>query len=101
MKVQITHLKAPWPHGGKVGDIVEVGSGQVGIPAWALGKCQPMPDDAKVTVEIAAAEPAVEAEPAATGDDLRAQAEALGIKVDGRWSEQRLAEEIEKAKAAK
>lgn len=27
-------------------------------------------------------------------DELRMQAEALGIKVDGRWSEQRLKEEI-------
>ena len=30
-------------------------------------------------------------------DDLKAQAEELGIKVDGRWSEERLREEIDRA----
>jgi hypothetical protein len=30
-------------------------------------------------------------------DDLKKQAEELGIKVDGRWSEDRLREEIDKA----
>ena len=33
------------------------------------------------------------------GEDLRAKAETLGIKVDGRWSDARLASEIEKASA--
>lgn len=33
-------------------------------------------------------------------DDLKAQAEELGIKVDGRWSEAKLREEIDKALAA-
>lgn len=32
-------------------------------------------------------------------DELKKQAEALGIKVDGRWSEDRLREEIEKVQA--
>ncbi len=32
-------------------------------------------------------------------DDLKKQAEELGIKVDGRWSEERLREEIDKALA--
>ena len=31
-------------------------------------------------------------------EDLTAEAEALGIKVDGRWNESRLREEIAKAK---
>lgn len=30
-------------------------------------------------------------------EELKAQAEALGIKVDGRWSEERLQDEIDKA----
>lgn len=30
-------------------------------------------------------------------DDLKAQAAELGIKIDGRWSEERLREEIDKA----
>lgn len=33
-------------------------------------------------------------------DDLKAQAEELGIKIDGRWSEDRLREEIDKALSA-
>lgn len=37
MKVQITHMKAPWPCGAKVGDVVELDSAV--IPAWAVGKC--------------------------------------------------------------
>jgi hypothetical protein len=32
-------------------------------------------------------------------EELKAQAEALGIKVDGRWSEERLQDEIDKALA--
>lgn len=32
-------------------------------------------------------------------DDLKKQAEELGIKIDGRWSEDRLREEIDKALA--
>lgn len=40
---------------------------------------------------------AAESEPSI--DDLRAQAAALGIKVDGRWSRERLTAEIEKAQA--
>lgn len=43
MKVKITHLKAPWPAGAKVDDIVEVPS----VPTWAVGKCEPAPDDAE------------------------------------------------------
>jgi len=34
-------------------------------------------------------------------EELKSQAEALGIKVDGRWSEDRLREEIEAVQAAK
>lgn len=30
-------------------------------------------------------------------EELKAQAEAIGIKVDGRWSEERLQDEIDKA----
>lgn len=33
-------------------------------------------------------------------DELKAQAEELGIKVDGRWSEERLQSEIDKALSA-
>ena len=46
MKLTITHLKAPWPEGSKVGDVVEL----AGLPAWAVGKCKPADDDAEVTI---------------------------------------------------
>ena len=90
MKLTITHLKAPWPAGAVVGDVIELAE----VPAWAFGKCVPAADDAAVTVGAVQAAPA-EQEP--NMDDLRAQAAALGIKVDGRWSFDRLAAEIEKA----
>lgn len=40
---------------------------------------------------------ALAAPSAKTREDLNAQAEKLGVKADGRWSDERLAEEIEKA----
>lgn len=94
MKLTITHLKAPWPTGAVVGDVIELAS----VPSWAVGKCAPADDSAAVTVGAVQAAPADEKqEPSA--DDLREQAKALGIKVDGRWSRERLAAEIEKAQA--
>lgn len=94
MKLTITHLKAPWPAGAVVGSVIELAA----VPAWALGKCAPADDDATVTVGAVQAAPADEKqEPSA--DDLREQAKALGIKIDGRWSRERLIAEIEKAQA--
>lgn len=93
MKLTITHLKAPWPQGAVVGGVIELAS----VPAWAVGKCVPAADDAVVTVGMKPAEATAESEPSI--DDLRAQAAALGLKVDGRWSRERLLAEIEKAKA--
>ncbi len=46
MKVTITQLKAPWPMGAKVGDVIEL-RGFEGIPDWAMGKCRPAADDAE------------------------------------------------------
>ena len=95
MKLTITHLKAPWPAGAVVGGVIELAS----VPAWAVGKCVPAADDAAVTVGGTLINegtmPSVESEPSI--DDLRAQAAALGLKVDGRWSRERLADEIAKA----
>ena len=93
MKLTITHLKAPWPQGAVVGGVIELAS----VPAWAVGKCVPAADDAAVTVGVKPAVAAAESEPSI--DDLRAQAAALGMKVDGRWSRERLLAEIEKAQA--
>lgn len=68
MKVTITHLKAPWPAGAKPGDVVELQGSA--IPGWALGKCKPAADDAKVTAKAeAAAKPAKKEAPAA--DDAK------------------------------
>ena len=92
MKLTITHLKAPWPTGAVVGDVIEL----VAVPVWALGKCAPADDSANVTVGAVQAAPATQ-EPSI--EDLRAQAAALGLKVDGRWSRERLIAEIEKAQA--
>lgn len=46
MKLTITHLKAPWPAGAKVGDVIDLPA----VPSWAAGKCVPADDDAAVTV---------------------------------------------------
>lgn len=155
MKVRVTNLKGPWPAGAKVGDVVAIES--EAVPAWAVGKCIMVPDDAseafryepKVVTgggsdrahqareaaiqdafddlraqrdqalqELESAQAALAAAldreaglqhqldaalAAAAGPvamkraDLNAEAEKLGIKVDGRWSDERLAEEIAKA----
>ena len=98
MKLTITHLKAPWPTGAVVGDVIELAS----VPTWAVGKCAPADDSATVTVGVVQAAPAaqvVQAKQEPSIDDLREQAKALGIKVDGRWSADRLAAEIQKAQA--
>lgn len=44
MKVTITHMKAPWPAGAAVGDVVDVGAA---VPGCFLGKCTPAGDDAE------------------------------------------------------
>ena len=98
MKLTITHLKAPWPTGAVVGDVIELAS----VPTWAVGKCAPADDSATVTVGVVQAAPAaqvVQAKQDPSIDDLREQGKALGIKVDGRWSVDRLASEIQKAQA--
>lgn len=43
MKARITHLNAPWPSGAVVGAVVLFAVGSV--PAWAVGKCQPVGDN--------------------------------------------------------
>lgn len=171
MKVTIQTLKAPWPTGAKVGDVVAFEGDTA--PAWAVGKFAPAPDNAEadfhyepkvitgdgsghalpaihadevqtrtreaafeaqereeairqafsqleaqrdqalqqlevVQGDLAAALDreaalqqrldAAQAAPATkTREDLNAEAEKLGIKVDGRWSDERLADEIAKA----
>lgn len=74
MKLTITHLKAPWPVGAKVGDVLELPS----VPVWALGKFKQADDDAEVTLVMPEA-PAPSEQAAVVRDpleELRAQAEA-------------------------
>lgn len=62
----------------------------------------PADDGVAVTVGAVQAAPAaqvVQAKQEPSIDDLRERAKALGIKVDGRWSVDRLAAEIEKAQS--
>lgn len=44
MKVAITNLKAPWPAGAAIGDVVEVGSA---VPGCLVGKCKPADQSAE------------------------------------------------------
>lgn len=64
MRYEVTHLKAPWPAGVKVGDVVELDP----VPAWALGKCKPAADVEFIAnvppVEDAAPVEAIEEKPA-------------------------------------
>jgi hypothetical protein len=59
IKVEVTHLKAPWPAGAIVGSVVLLAVAS--LPAWAVGKCKPVPDDDE-------REPAATWEPAAPAD---------------------------------
>lgn len=66
MKLRITQLKAPWPQGANVGDVVEVDAPLV--PAWAAGKCDQVGDDEVATVaysepQESKADPATVAKP--------------------------------------
>lgn len=99
MKLTITHLKAPWPEGAKVGDVLELPS----VPAWALGKCQPADDDAEVTLtagKVEGEEGQASSEAKALDKAaLKAEAKALGLEFDGRMPAAELAELIAAKKA--
>lgn len=77
MKVRIDVLKAPWPSGAKVGDVIEVA--QI-TPAF-VGKCSQVGDDEEVTVSFEKPEPefvtqVIEGQDATTEDVAQAVAEA-------------------------
>lgn len=55
-------------------------------------------DDAPIEVQIVAVETPKRVKKPTAREVLQGQADALGLKVDGRWSDSRLAEEIAKAK---
>lgn len=67
----ITHLKAPWPVGTKVGDVIELAA----VPVWAVGKCREADEGAEATVSMPdpalAIEAAQPAEQAMSADQVR------------------------------
>lgn len=54
MKVRIEVLKAPWPAGAKVGDVVEIAGDR--IPTSLAGKCVKVEDDTPATIAYPKAE---------------------------------------------
>lgn len=80
MKVEVTHLKAPWPAGVVVGAIVLLAAPL--LPAWAAGKCRPLPDSDDREAQFAweppaTAEPEFVVNPAAEADRRAAETAAL------------------------
>lgn len=74
----ITHLKAPWPLGAVVGDVLELGS----VPSWAIGKCKPAPEDAEASIEMPEVVVSEEsAQPLADGGVVNAQIADLQAQV--------------------
>lgn len=77
MKLTITQLKAPWPNGAEVGDVIELAE----LPAWAVGKCSIADDGADVTLV-----PEVVGDGSGTFlpdvDAINAQVEDLAKKLD-------------------
>lgn len=59
MKVVITHLKAPWPAGAAVGDVIELVGFYGELPGWADGKCTPAADDAEASQVLERVAPAI------------------------------------------
>lgn len=96
MKYIITHLKAPFPEGSQVGDVVDFHE----VPAWALGKVVPAPDEIQAAGIVANIKPAVsEPEPVAPSrDELEAEAKALGVAFNARTSDETLSGRIAAAK---
>lgn len=82
----ITHLKAPWPLGAVVGDVLELGS----VPSWAIGKCKPAPDGAEASIEMPAVVAAEESAQPLAGSgavntqiaDLQAQVQAQARELE-------------------
>lgn len=80
MKVTITHMKAPWPEGAKVGDVVQFEGDAA--PAWALGKFAHADDDARADHKyVPAAESTFEvATPAPEHAEVKAATDKNGKK---------------------
>ncbi|WPB58635.1 hypothetical protein [Xylophilus sp. GOD-11R] len=80
MRYLVTHLKAPWPQGTAVGDVVDFDE----VPAWAIGKCTAAGEGSVASAARATAGPDLQIELddarralAVTQDDLKRQSEFL------------------------
>lgn len=91
MKLTITHLKAPWPEGAKVGDVIDLPA----VPTWAVGKCTQAADDADVTLGALAAVDAVITE----ADAEATQAAAALAEADAQAEQEKAALEAKATKA--
>lgn len=75
MKVTVSHLKAPWPAGVAVGNVVDL-QGVDKLPAWCLGKCEQVADETEAAFVWSPPAPVEEAAalPPADGDEAQIQA---------------------------
>jgi hypothetical protein len=85
MRVEVTHMRAPWPAGVGVGSIVEIPSGT--LPGPFIGKCKPAPPNAKAThrykpPQPIAAEPILSEASIAAAADCAANLDFLVAKRD-------------------
>lgn len=100
MKVIVTHMKAPWPAGVKVGDCVALAAAV--LPAWAKGKCEPAADGAEPVAlwEPAAAPAEPEPEPSPADIAQRHYEEALQAIHLAEVRQQQALEEVRQQLAA-
>ena len=85
MNVRIAHLKAPWPDGAVIGDVIALDP----LPAWAVGKCVATDEEVTLAVDLPAHDDEAEAQ---------AQADAAVADAEGQADEERAA--IEAAQPA-
>lgn len=91
MKVRIDALKAPWPSGAKVGDVVEMDS----ITPAFVNKGAQVGDEVEATVSFPVNTDTVVYDRAA----MEAEAKALGVSFRSNTSDEVLADRIAQAKA--
>lgn len=80
IKVEVSHLKAPWPAGATVGSVVLLTAAI--LPAWAAGKCAVLPaDDEREPVAVweppVLTEPELVVNPASAAQQLTEHADRI------------------------
>lgn len=93
-------VDVPEPVRAKKGDIAQTVAVSGGVSRSDLSAAAAAAREAVVSEIAAVAASKDPKKPEPTRDELLALAEATGVKVDGRWSDERLKEEIEKAAEA-